>query len=127
MIRRLSIFLIGVLLGVMIVRFAFPGRFSEYARYFSLDYRVLYHLKQDTIHISPQAQCLIDCLSVSQDDVLDVLEGGSVNFDKSDKNALPCKFYTVEKDSLSVVFELCEDKVMVKKFTLNNQTCSCNS
>lgn len=127
MIRRLSIFLIGVLFGVMIIRFAFPGRFSEYARYFSLDYRVLYHLKQDTIHISPQAQCLIDCLSVSQDEVLDVLEGGSVNFEKSDKNALPCKLYTVEKDSLSVVFELCEDKVMVKKFTLNNQSCSCNS
>ncbi len=127
MIRRLSIFLIGVLFGVMIIRFAFPGRFSEYARYFSLDYRVLYHLKQDTIHISPQAQCLIDCLSVSQDEVLDVLEGGNVNFEKSDKNALPCKLYTVEKDSLSVVFELCEDKVIVRKFTLNNQFCSCNS
>lgn len=127
MIRRLSIFLIGVLFGVMIIRFAFPGRFSEYARYFSLDYRVLYHLKQDTIHISPQAQCLIDCLSVSQDEVLDVLEGGNINFEKSDKNALPCKLYTVEKDSLSVVFELCEDKVIVRKFTLNNQFCSCNS
>lgn len=127
MIRRLSIFLIGVLFGVMIIRFAFPGRFSEYARYFSLDYRVLYHLKQDTIHISPQAQCLIDCLSVSQDEVLDVLEGGNINFEKSDKNALPCKLYTVEKDSLSVVFELCEDKVIVRKFTLNNQSCSCNS
>ena len=126
MARRFFIFLVGVLFGVMIIRFAFPGRFSEYIRYFSLDYRVLYHLKQDTIHISLQAQCLMDCMLINQETVLGVLEEGTVNFKQSDKNATPCKRYVVEKDDLSVVFELCEEKVVLDYFTYNNQACSCD-
>ncbi|MEC8611197.1 MAG: hypothetical protein VXY06_05550, partial [Bacteroidota bacterium] len=106
--------------------FAFPGRFSEYARYFSLDYRVLYHLKKDTVHISPRAQCLLDCFSINQHNILDVLDGGVVNFGKSDKNATLCKRYVVEKDSLSVDFELCEQKVVIRDFTINNKSCDCN-
>ena len=79
-------------------------------RYFSLDYRVIYHLQQDTIYMSPQAQCLLNCFNVNQSKVLSVLDGGEVNFDKSKKNAVPCKLYTVEKEELSVLFELCEEK-----------------
>ena len=54
MVRRFGIFLFGILLGIAFVRFAFPGRFAEMGRYFSLDYRVMYHLQQDTIYMSPQ-------------------------------------------------------------------------
>ena len=50
----------GILLGVVLVRFAFPGRFAEMGQYFSLDYRVLYHLKKDTIYMSPEAKCLLE-------------------------------------------------------------------
>ena len=56
MVRRFGIFLFGILLGVAFVRFAFPGRFAEMGRYFSLDYRVMYHLQQDTIYMSPLGQ-----------------------------------------------------------------------
>ena len=42
--------------------------------------------------------------------VLSVLDGGEVNFEKSEKNVVPCKLYTVEKEELSVLFELCEEK-----------------
>ncbi|MBL6657532.1 MAG: DUF4258 domain-containing protein [Flavobacteriales bacterium] len=126
MFRRFGIFFFGILLGVMIIRFAFPGRFTEYTQYFSLDYRVLYHLNQDTIYFSNEAQCLMECLDVEQADVLDVFEGGEVNFDLSDKNTTPCKLYLVEKDELEVSFELCEDKVKLKSFSLGEDTCSCN-
>ena len=126
MFRRFGIFFFGVLLGVMIIRFAFPGRFTEYTQYFSLYYRVIHHLSQDTIYISNEAQCLMQCLDVEQADVLDVLEGGKVNFELSDKNAKPCKLYLVEKDNLEVSFELCEDKVKLKNFSFGQDTCSCN-
>ena len=125
MVRRFGIFLFGVLLGVAFVRFAFPGRFAEMGRYFSLDYRVLFHLQQDTIYMSSKAKCHLDCLDVDQSEVLAVLDGGEVNFDKSDKNALPCKLYTVEKEKLSVLFELCEEKVNVRDFSLGADTCNC--
>ena len=125
MFRRFGIFLFGILLGVAFIRFAFPGRFSEMGRYFSLDYRVIYHLQQDTIYMSPQAQCLLNCFNVNQSKVLSVLDGGEVNFDKSKKNAVPCKLNTVEKEELSVLFELCEEKVKVRNFSLGVDTCYC--
>tara|TARA_B100000900_G_scaffold410039_1_gene427006 strand:- start:511 stop:891 length:381 start_codon:yes stop_codon:yes gene_type:complete len=125
MVRRFGIFLLGILLGVVFVRFAFPGRFAEMGRYFSLDYRVMYHLQQDTIYMSPKAQCHLECLDVDQSQVLAVLDGGDVNFDKSEKNAVPCKLYTVEKEELSVLFELCEEKVKVRDFSLGVDTCTC--
>ena len=125
MTRRFFIFFFGVLLGVMVIRFAFPGRFIEYAQYFNIDYRVLYHLKSDTIYISPNAQCHLDCLSLSQKDVLNVLEGGNINFDKSDQRAEACKYYVVEKESLNVGFDLCGEKVILKNFSIEQDSCSC--
>ena len=125
MVRRFFIFLFGVLLGVMVIHFAFPGRFVEYAQYFDMDYRVLYHLKSDTIHISPDAQCHLDCLSLDQKDVLNVLESGSINFEKSDQRAELCKYYVIEKQSLSVGFDLCDEKVILKNFSIEQDSCSC--
>ena len=75
--------------------------------------------------MSPQAQCLLNCFNVNQSKVLSVLDGGEVNFDKSKKNAVPCKLYTVEKEELSVLFELCEEKVKVRNFSLGVDTCYC--
>jgi len=126
MTRRFFIFLFGVLLGIMVIRFAFPGRFVEYAQYFDMDYRVLYHLNSDTIYISSQAQCHLDCLSLDQKDVLEVLNDGSINFEKSDKQAEPCKFYVVEKESLSVGFNLCDEKVTLMDFSFGNDSCFCD-
>jgi len=126
MIRRFTIFFFGILLGVAFVRFAFPGRFSEMGSYFSLNYRVMYHLQQDTIYMSPQAQCHLECLNLGQSEVLSVFDGGEVNFDKSEKNAIPCKLYTLEKDELTVLFELCEEKVIVHDFSLGTDTCNCS-
>ncbi len=126
MFRRFGIFFFGVLLGVLFIRYAFPGRFTEYTQYFSLDYRVIYHLKQDTIYISNEAQCLMVCLDVNQDEVLDVLEGGEVNFELSEKDAKPCKLYLVEKEEIKAFFELCEDKVKLKNFSLGEDTCNCD-
>ena len=83
-------------------------------------------MNNDTIYISPQAQCHLDCLNLEQSYVLDVLDGGNVNFDKSDKKALPCKYYVVEKKRIVAGFELCEDKVKLKDFTLELDTCSCD-
>lgn len=123
MLRRLGIFMIGVILGVGVVRVAFPGRYTEYMQYFSLDYRVLYHLQQDTIYMSPGAQAQLDCWQIEQDEVLSVLDGGEVNFDKSETRTEPCKLYWVEKENVSAAFELCEEKVKLQEFKLSGDSC----
>ena len=125
MARRFFIFLFGVLIGLMVIRFAFPGRFVEYAQYFDINYRVLYHLKSDTINISPNAQCHLNCFNIEPKDVLNVLEDGSINFEKSDQRAELCKYYVVENESLSVGFELCDEKVTLKNFSIEQDSCSC--
>ena len=125
MTRRFFIFFFGVILGVMVIRFAFPGRFVEYAQYFDMDYRVLYHLKSDTIYISPNSQCHLDCLGLDQKDVLNVLDDGSVNFEKSNQRGEDCKFYIIENESISVGFELCDEKVILKNFFIEQDSCSC--
>lgn len=125
MTRRFLIFLIGVILGVMIIRFAFPGRFSEYSQYLDLNYRVLYHLKSDTIYFSTNAQCHLDCLDIKKETVLEVLNKGKVNFKKSDIKRNPCKNYIVEKNNFSVLFELCDEKVTLKEFSHTFDSCYC--
>ena len=127
MARRLSIFLFGVILGLLIINFIFPDRIKEQWNYFSLDYRVIYHLKQDTIYLGPDAICKLECLSLDQDEVLQVLEDGEVNFDKSITDSEPCKTYTIEKENISAVFELCSEKVRLQDFTIDNDTCSCSN
>ena len=74
--------------------------------------------------MSPEAKCLLECENISRAEVLSVLEG-EVNFQKSNKNADPCKLYTVEKDNLSVLFELCDEKVKVRDFQGINDSCNC--
>tara|TARA_Y100000813_G_scaffold49951_1_gene34912 strand:+ start:18490 stop:18870 length:381 start_codon:yes stop_codon:yes gene_type:complete len=126
MARRFSIFFFGVLIGVMVIRFAFPGRFVEYTQYFDMNYRVLYHLKSDTIYLSSGAQCYLDCYNISKDEVFDVLDGGKINFEKSDQRSNPCKFYIVEKDGLNVGFDICDKKVTLRKISLNQDSCICD-
>ena len=49
--------------------------------------------------------------------MLDVLDGGKINFEKSDQRSEPCKFYIVEKESLNVGFDLCHEKVTLRNFS----------
>ena len=126
MARRFSIFFFGVLIGLMVIRFAFPGRFVEYIQYFDIDYRVLYLLKSDTIYLSSSAKCSLDCYGLVKEDVLDVLDGGKINFQKSDQYSEPCKFYVVEKESLRVAFDLCHEKVTLRNFSISKDRCLCD-
>lgn len=127
MTRRFIIFLIGVFIGVLFIRFVFPGRFSEYMQYFDLDYRVVYHLDQDTIYISANAQCHLQCLSKTQEEVLEIFQDGKVNFDLSDTKS-ECKKYVLENKDLSAEFELCGDKVKLQHFNFNfEDSCECNN
>jgi hypothetical protein len=80
---------------------------------------------RDSFNVSSWIECTYNW-KCNSTDVLDVLEGGKVNFELSDKNAKPCKLYLVEKDNLEVSFELCEDKVKLKNFSFGQDTCSCN-
>ena len=126
MTRRFILFLFGVFLGFLFIQFAFPGRFSQLFRYFDVDYRVLYHLKQDTISISQKTKCCLKEFGLSNSDLIDVLKNGEVNFNLSESNTKPCKKYLVENDKVSVYFKLCDTNVEIIDFFTDKNKCICN-
>ena len=65
----------------MVIRFAFPGRFVEYAQYFDMDYRVYTILKVIPFILVLTLNVILIVLARPKD-VLNVLEGGSINFEK---------------------------------------------
>jgi len=64
---------------------------------------------------------------------LSVLDGGEVNFSKSDKDRKPCQLYFVENiinnNSAEVLFEYCsvDNKVTVKSFIINQEEGVCEN
>ena len=120
--RRFLFFGLGALISIIFLSWGPENRmkktFYAYIDYFSLDKRVIYHLENDSTTFSIKAECQLVYYSLSKDDLLEVLEGGEVNFEKSQTEKIPCQYYVVENTinemELSVTFEFCDKENTVK-------------
>ena len=120
--RRFLFFGLGALISIIFLSLGPENRlkktFYDYIDYFSLDKRVIYHLENDSTTFSIKAECQLVYYSLSKDDLLEVLEGGEVNFEKSQTEKIPCQYYVVENTinemELSVTFEFCDKENTVK-------------
>tara|TARA_B100000959_G_scaffold83434_1_gene88813 strand:+ start:10863 stop:11276 length:414 start_codon:yes stop_codon:yes gene_type:complete len=136
MVRRFLFFGIGVLISVILLSMGPENRlkktFYDYIDYFDMDKRVIYHLHNDSTTFSTKAECQLVYYSLSKEDLLEVLEGGEVNFDLSEKDSEPCKYYVVENKingmDFLVTFEFCnkEDAVKVIGFSSSMEDEVCN-
>ena len=134
--RRFLFFGIGALISIIFLSLGPENRlkkiFYDYIDYFSLDKRVIYHLENDSTTFSTKAECQLVYYSLSKEDLLEVLEGGEVNFEKSQTEKKPCQYYVVEnminKMELSVTFEFCDkaNTVKVMSFTAKTEEEVCN-
>ena len=134
--RRFLFFGIGALISIIFLSLGPENRlkitFYDYIDYFSLDKRVIYHLKNDNTTFSTKAECQLVYYSLSKEDLLEVLEGGQVNFEKSQTEKKPCQYYIVENTinemELSVTFEFCDkaNTVKVMSFTAKTEEEVCN-
>lgn len=114
--RRIALFFFGVLLSIFILSIGPNNRLKENflanLDYFNMNKRVIFHLNSGKINFSEQAECQLSLYKLHKEQVLDVLKGGRVNFQKSDKKANPCQVFVVEKqvstNFLSVSFEFCQ-------------------
>jgi len=128
--RRFLFFGIGVLISIIFLSLGPANRlkitFYDYIDYFSLDKRVIYHLENDSTTFSTKAECQLVYYSLSKDDLLEVLEGGEVNFEKSQTEKRPCQYYVVEnminEMELSVTFEFCDKANTVKVMGFTDKT-----
>ena len=134
--RRFLFFGIGALISIIFLSLGPENRlkitFYDYIDYFSLDKRVIYHLENDSTTFSTKAEFQLVYYSLSKEDLLEVLEGGEVNFEKSQTKKKPCQYYVVENTinemELSVTFEFCDKGITVKvmSFTAKTEEEVCN-
>ena len=134
--RRFLFFGIGALISIIFLSLGPENRlkitFYDYIDYFSLDKRVIYHLENDSTTFSTKAECQLVYYSLSKEELLEVLEDGEVNFEKSQTEKKPCQYYVVENTinemELSVTFKFCDkaNTVKVMSFTAKTEEEVCN-
>jgi len=130
MIKRIVLFGFGALISIFFLSLGPENRlkntFYAYIDYFNINKRVIYHLKKDHPFFSTTAECQLIYFDIDKSYVLSVLDGGEVNFSKSNKEQKPCQLYLIEnqieEDFFEVMFEYClkTKKVTVINISLNN-------
>ena len=130
MIKRIVLFGFGALVSIFFLSLGPENRlkntFYAYIDYFDIDKRVIYHLNQGQLFFSTIAECQLVYYDLDKSNFLSVLDGGEVNFSKSNKEQEPCQLYLIEnqieKDFFEVLFEFCSksQKVTVMNISLNN-------
>ena len=95
--RRLRLFLVGVLIGSLVVwGFLFKGRtFPAWTP----EGRVLEALRENPIKVSAKARCLLDCNKISDDEVVHFLQNADVIFGESDIRGKDVPEYVLEGKS----------------------------
>lgn len=135
MIRRIVLFGFGALISIFFLSLGPENRlkntFYAYLDYFNLDKRVIYHLSKEDPFFSTKSECQIVYYNLDKSKILSVLDGGEVNFSKSNKKQDPCPIYVVENELednfIEVTFEYCADdkKVTILDFSINNEEGIC--
>ena len=131
MIKRIILFGFGALISIFFLSLGPENRlkntFYAYIDYFNINKRVIYHLKKDQPFFSTTAECQLVYFDIDKSNVLSVLDGGEVNFSKSNKEQEPCQLYLIENQIeegfFEVMFEYCSKtkKVTVMNISLNNR------
>ena len=92
--RRIRLFIIGILIGSLVVwGFLFRGRtFPAWTP----EGRVLEALQEHPIRISSEARCMLDCNKISDEDILALIADGDVLFSESDIRGKDIPEYVIE-------------------------------
>ena len=135
MVKRIVLFGFGALISIFFLSLGPENRlkntFYAYLDYFNLDKRVIYHLSKEDPFFSTKSECQIVYYNLDKSKILSVLDGGEVNFSKSNKNQDPCPIYVVENELednfIEVAFEYCSEdkKVTILDFSINNEEAIC--
>lgn len=92
--RRIVLFSFGILLGCVMVYFVLiRGRDRTY---WLPGNRVKELILKSEIIYSPHAKCMMKCRKISQDNVMEILKNGNVNFKESNIHRTPCPTYAIE-------------------------------
>lgn len=128
--KRVSYYLIGVVLGSFVVYFMFGSRSDIGCDYFP-NARVLKNLRIKPLVMSDLANCQKDCLALDSTDVQMLFAAGAVVFDESEPRKKPCGEYKLKvrlPDEREIVglAQNCDSTVTLLSLVHEGTTCNCN-
>ena len=117
----------GALISIFFLSLGPENRLKEtfyaYIDYFNINKRVIYHLYSDSTNFTSKSECQLVYYNLDKSTLLNVLDGGKVNFSKSEKDKEPCQIYMVENSiknkNFEVLFEYCYSEERVTVLSIN--------
>tara|TARA_B100000768_G_C11157165_1_gene322909 strand:+ start:262 stop:675 length:414 start_codon:yes stop_codon:yes gene_type:complete len=135
MFKRFVLFGFGVIISIFFLSLGPENRmkktFYAYVDYFSINKRVITHLYSDNTIFTNISECQLVYFGLTKENILSVLDGGTVNFSKSDKKKSPCQLFLIENivDSkvYEVLFKYCDvmEEVSVMNINIQDQPSVC--
>ena len=130
--RRLRLYIMGFLLGCLLVSFLFKGKSCRLPGTLKME-----ELRYQKLKYSDYAYCRMKCQNISKDEIVQILITGSINYDQSQVHSKPCPTYAVEGltkegHEMQIVFADCDsvtkvvEAVELKLKSQNSQNDSCN-
>lgn len=128
--KRIRLFLMGVVLGSIIMYFFV---FKERNVYKSPSEVIHGKLQSKQLQYTKHAQCRMQCRSISESEVLEILKNGEINYDKSQVHDKPCPSYALEGNTadgqhVRIVFAECDSSTRVITtidLDKDNEDCHC--
>ncbi len=121
LLHRIGYYLGGFSLGLIILAFFFSGKKTSCA-YFP-EARVLKNINLKSYTLSQKAQESLTTLQLDTIAVNNVLKNGDIDFNESQPRKEPCAEYAIygqtpKEQSLKIILENCEEKVLIKDVSL---------
>ena len=124
--RRIRLYVFGLLLGILVVKFAYKGKACQMPGSAKLE-----ELREQKREFSSQLQCQMNAFAISKEEINNVLHNGKVNFDKSEVRQKPCRIYIVEGKlkggkNVELLIKDCDtvsNFISLKILGISNDTC----
>lgn len=127
--RRIKLYLIGVLLGSILVYGLFHNRIPSWLP----ETIIKEELREWPLEFTRHANCRMKCRGISKEEIAMILVDGDVNFGKSEVRGKPCPTYAIEGDTedgqfIRIVFAKCDSSTrIVTAIDLGaKHNCDCN-
>lgn len=128
--RKLGAYISGILVGIVIL-IIFNKIKSQYKDADKTG-KILMEIKQKPLQYTKHAACRMQCREITTEEVQYVLNGGIINYSKSNTANKPCPTYALEgvtKDhqEVRIIFALCDTETrVVTVIDLRNNHADCN-
>ncbi len=131
MLRRFKLFFFGVLLGCIVVAWAFGDKMSLFTSWMPNE-RVLVRLQQTEMKQTQKAHCLMECLGIERKHIDSLKKNGDIDFKNSETQKKPLTYIVNHTDSLLGNFQLVfaaadsTSTIINASVEMSEKNCDCN-